>query len=122
MPAQQVVAEGVTGALIVGNGAGNQGISGCAGLFVARAQGVAVLPQAAAGAEDGEVVAVEEPQMLVIADRRTARQGVLQQQVAAKKGGFVADPEQAEQGGGKVDLAGQGIHFAGRDEARRINE
>lgn len=84
VPAQQAVAEGVTGTLVVGDGAGNQGISVCAQVVLRLRPGHLVLPQAAAGAEDGEVVAVEEPQMLMSADRRTARQGVLQQEVAAK--------------------------------------
>src|SRR5690606_678850 len=75
LPAEQRVLVVVAGALVVGDVAANQRIVRRGAGLTARAARVVVAAHALARAEDRQVLAVEQPQMLVVADQRAAPRG-----------------------------------------------
>ena len=120
MPGDQVLLKGMAGALVIGNVALQQRVLAVARGLAADAQGIVVATHALAGAEDGQVLPIEQAQVLVVADQGAARRTVAAQQVAAEKGRAVINVEQAQQGWGQIgdmgkavlDLIGRGARHA----------
>ena len=112
----------MAGPLVIGDVTPEQRVVGVRPSLVTEAESVVMAAHGAAGAEDGEVLAVKQTEMLVISDQGASWRGIRTQHIAAKEGRGVIEAQEAEQGRRQVDLTGDRGHLPRLDETRRVDE